>query len=428
MTASGFRILQYAFGDSELSTATIQTPSKGRSRPPRSQDSRWLNGRFVVTAAAVSALGLSNICRFPYLVSRHGGGAFVLVYLAAMVAIALPILMAELMVGRRCRVSPAECFSAVARDEGHTCRWAITGILASAAALLLLAAHAEGVGSAVSRLAGLDHRVATGAEIGWQGIFLGSSALIASKGLRSGLRPLYSRLLLVALLFLAALLAYSGSTSQELQRSLLLVFQPDFKRMTWWGVVDAGRLALLTVGVGLGAVVSYGTGISDTTSIFRASAVALLSTTALVLLGAVAALAVSASAGYHAFLLMAGLGGAIAVLNPLIEHLGGWTGLARLQAALLVGALAWAIAAAIDIAGGSPSIEWLEGVGVNLLMPGAALCGILFVGWAMSRRSTRMGLGLHPAHFFVVWRWLIRYPVPLLLSGILVLGLLELIT
>jgi NSS family neurotransmitter:Na+ symporter len=395
---------------------------------PASHDARWLNTRFVVASAAVSAMGLGNICRFPYLVSRHGGGAFVLVYLLALVALALPILMAELMVGRRGRVAPAECFGTVARDEGHSWRWGATGVIASGAGLMVLAAYAQAAGSAASLLVRAGRHPGIGFELGWQGTFLGLASLISAHGLQWGLRPLYARLLPVTLLLLAGILAYSASTTAELNRALFLVLQPDFTRLTWWGVLDAARLALLTVGVGLGAAVSYGAAISESTSILRTSLLAALSTTALVLMGAIAALSIAPSAALSGFLLLAGLGGAVAILHPLIEHVSGWTGLTRIYSGLLVGAIAWAIAAALEIAEGSPSIDWLDAVGVNLLMPGAALCGVLFVGWVMSRRSSRMGLAMRPPGLFVLWRWLIRFPLPILLGGMLLLGMVEIVS
>ena len=54
----------------------------------------------VLAAAVGSAVGLGNIWRFPYIVGRNGGGAFLIVYLAIVAIIGLPIMLGEFVIGR----------------------------------------------------------------------------------------------------------------------------------------------------------------------------------------------------------------------------------------------------------------------------------------------------------------------------------------
>ena len=61
---------------------------------------QWSSRYGFLMAAIGSAVGLGNIWRFPYLTGTNGGGAFVLIYIACAVLIALPILVAELQLGR----------------------------------------------------------------------------------------------------------------------------------------------------------------------------------------------------------------------------------------------------------------------------------------------------------------------------------------
>ena len=65
-----------------------------------SSERRWSSRLYFLLAAVGYAVGLGNVWRFPYLVGQHGGSAFVLLYLGRVVVIAIPILIAELMVGR----------------------------------------------------------------------------------------------------------------------------------------------------------------------------------------------------------------------------------------------------------------------------------------------------------------------------------------
>ena len=77
------------------------------SRPSQSIHGQWSSRWAFILAATGSAVGLGNIWKFPYITGEYGGGAFVLVYLACLVVIGLPVMMAEIMVGRRGRQNPA---------------------------------------------------------------------------------------------------------------------------------------------------------------------------------------------------------------------------------------------------------------------------------------------------------------------------------
>ena len=81
--------------------------------------SRWV----FILAAAGSAVGLGNIWKFPYLAGEYGGGAFVLIYLLAVALIGVPIMIGEIMLGRRGCRSPINTMRALAEDEGHSSRW-----------------------------------------------------------------------------------------------------------------------------------------------------------------------------------------------------------------------------------------------------------------------------------------------------------------
>ena len=66
----------------------------------------WSNRWLFVLAAAGSAVGLGNIWKFPYIAGENGGGAFVLIYLACIALVGVPIMMAEILIGRAGRASP----------------------------------------------------------------------------------------------------------------------------------------------------------------------------------------------------------------------------------------------------------------------------------------------------------------------------------
>ena len=90
---------------------------------------RW-SSRFAFLLAAVgSAVGLANIWRFPFTAGVSGGGAFVIIYLGAVLLLALPLVIAELTVGRRGAAPPPRAISAVARESGHSPNWGWMGVI-----------------------------------------------------------------------------------------------------------------------------------------------------------------------------------------------------------------------------------------------------------------------------------------------------------
>ena len=96
--------------------------------------SRWV----FILAATGSAVGLGNILRFPYLVGENGGGAFVLVYLICVVLVGVPIMMAEILLGRRGRQSPINTMSILAAEEGLSQYWQLIGWMGVIAGFIIL--------------------------------------------------------------------------------------------------------------------------------------------------------------------------------------------------------------------------------------------------------------------------------------------------
>ncbi|MYF03885.1 MAG: sodium-dependent transporter, partial [Holophagales bacterium] len=103
-------------------------------------------GRFgqlgFIFAAVGSAIGLGNIWKFPYITYANDGGSFVLVYLVAIVLICLPIMMAELIIGRITRQSPVGAFVEAARGAIGGRAWGAVGALGTLGSFILLSYYA----------------------------------------------------------------------------------------------------------------------------------------------------------------------------------------------------------------------------------------------------------------------------------------------
>ena len=66
-----------------------------------------------VLAAAGSAVGLGNLWRFPYLAAKYGGGIFLLVYIVLAVTFGFTLMVTEIAIGRKTRLSPMETFGSL---------------------------------------------------------------------------------------------------------------------------------------------------------------------------------------------------------------------------------------------------------------------------------------------------------------------------
>ena len=96
--------------------------------------SRWA----FILAATGSAVGLGNIRKFPYIAGENGGGAFVLVYVLCVAVIGVPIMISEVMLGRRGRQSPINTMRTLAEEGGLSRHWRLIGALGIAAGFLIL--------------------------------------------------------------------------------------------------------------------------------------------------------------------------------------------------------------------------------------------------------------------------------------------------
>jgi NSS family neurotransmitter:Na+ symporter len=101
----------------------------------------WSSRTTFLMAAVGAAVGLGNIWRFPYMTGTNGGGAFVLIYLSAVVLIAIPVLISETMIGRHGHMSAPVSMQKAAADVGASRNWGIVGWFGVAAAFLILQCH-----------------------------------------------------------------------------------------------------------------------------------------------------------------------------------------------------------------------------------------------------------------------------------------------
>jgi NSS family neurotransmitter:Na+ symporter len=165
----------------------------------------WSSRVTFLLAAIGAAVGLGNIWKFPYITGQNGGGAFVLVYLLAVFLVALPILIAEIAVGRWGQQSPPNAMANVASSQERSKSWSVVGWFGMLAAYLIgtyysviagwtvvyIFKNARGDFSgqdAASVSAQFDTLLASPWQmIAWHAIFMGFATFILMRGVQKGI-------------------------------------------------------------------------------------------------------------------------------------------------------------------------------------------------------------------------------------------------
>ncbi|OAD23845.1 sodium-dependent transporter family protein [Candidatus Thiomargarita nelsonii] len=120
------------------------------SREKTSIHGEWSSRLAFILAATGSAVGLGNIWKFPYVTGENGGGAFVIVYLLCIAMIGLPVMMAEVLLGKRGRSSPINTMRTLAKEGGHSRLWQLLGWVGVIAGFLILSYYSVVAGWALA--------------------------------------------------------------------------------------------------------------------------------------------------------------------------------------------------------------------------------------------------------------------------------------
>ena len=437
------------------------------------------SSRFAFVMASVGfAVGLGNIWRFPYVTGENGGSAFVVIYLLCALAIGIPCLMAELLVGRRGGGSPPRSMAVVAQESGRSKGWSIVGGMGVATAYTIAITYAVVVGWVLWYLAralsagfaGFDASIAeatfTGLLTDNQSMMLWTlvgNVIVGSiiyAGVTSGIERAVTVMMPLMFTLLVGLSIYNYFAGGFVE-TLQWLFTPDFSKVTGATFLAAIGQAFFSIGVGMGGMMTYGAYLPRDFSIARGAATIVMADTLIALLAGF----VVFPAVFHFGLDMAsgpGLifqtlpvafaqmpGGAIfAVLFfvmlavagvtsmvGLLESVTSWTkerfAISRQQSALLVvgsvttlsviSVLSYNVWESYQLMGLNFN-ELTEALYDKLLLPLAGLLVALFTGWFMHRRFSEDEL-VDDARWYGVWRWLTRFIAVPAVAIILISGL-----
>ena len=238
----------------------------------RNTSSQWQSSIGFMAAAAGSAVGLGNIWKFPYVTGENGGGTFVLFYLLCVLVLGLPIMIAEVAIGRTSQSSSVRAFRRLA---GNKSPWQIVGALGIGAGILILSFYSVVAGWGLHYLflaltnlfpqdnnpqtyvALFDSLVAsTRLNIWWHSIFMSMTIIVVLRGIRGGIEKFANWGMLGLLLLLAGLAIY-GTTLPGFKPAIAFVFGFS-NSFTWKSALEALGHAFFSLSLGIGAMLTYG--------------------------------------------------------------------------------------------------------------------------------------------------------------------------
>lgn len=410
----------------------------------------WSSRTAFILASIGCAVGLGNIWLFPYQAGANGGGAFVLIYLAAAFGLALPVLLAELMLGRRGAAAPPQGLAIVAKESGHSENWRWMGILFGGVGAMLALGFYCVVGgwtlayafkSAAGQLQNLDAAASTqmfrdlsatpGAILPSAIAFTLLTIFISSRGVHAGLEKAVKFMMPALFVMLVAMVVYAAVIG-DFSKAVQFLFAPDFSKIDSKVVLAALGTSFFSVSVGITNMMAYGSYVEKSTNLPRSAAIVVVADTTVALLAGLAIFPIVFMAGlepagggglafeslpiafgqipggmifgtiFFVLLFFAALTSSIGMLEPPVSWLCDSFGFTRKKAALIAGAMAFVLVmtAALSfnvLSGFQPlgNIAVFEGkivfevivyVVTQVIMPAGGILVTLFAGWIVQRK------------------------------------------
>jgi NSS family neurotransmitter:Na+ symporter len=444
---------------------------------PRSiWSSRWA---FILVTVG-SAVGLGNIWRFPYMTGAQGGSAFVLIYLLCVALVGLPLLMAEILIGRRGKGNPVAAMLHVAEENGASAAWGLLGWVGVLGALLILSYYSvvagwiidymyqaiSGVTVATPEMAaqGFNALLADPLRlVFWHTLFLVLTVGVVARGVISGIERA-SLLMLPALFIILLFLVFWGAVVGDMRAAWHFMFDFKPEQVTGTVVLSAMGHAFFSLSLGMGAVMAYGSYLDKAASIARNSFWIVLADTLVGLLAGLAIFSLTFAHGLDAdsgpglifqtlplvfthmpggrlvgtlfflLVLFAAWTSAISLVEPFVAWATERLGVRRVLAAWSTGFAVWLLGVAVCLSFNDWS-NWtlfdlnlfnqLDFLTNRIIMPLSGLAIALFVGWVMTRKNTQDEIRLSP-RYFQLWRQVLRYVTVLAIVLVFVYRLLDL--
>lgn len=420
-----------------------------------------------ILAAAGSAVGLGNIWKFPYITGENGGGAFVIIYLLAVVFIGFSIMLSEMLIGYIAKKDTVSSFEELAPPNRNF--WKYAGFQAFTG-LLIMTFYSVVIGwiihYVVVSFVALPSSVQE-AEVAfthmltsdvWTQLFYHTLSFIfityiVTKGIKGGIEKLNLILMPLLMLILFSMFAYA-LTLDAFSQAVSFMFVADWSKINSESFVSAIGHAFFTLSLGMGAIMTYSASLEkDSNLVKNALWVILLDTTIAIVAGLMlftflyqygsapakgpGLVFISLPAVFYEMglignvfaiiffisLAFAGLTSSVSIVEPTVQYLISRYNQSRLKASLIIGIAFYligilALLSNIDIfkeslTFGSKNIfDWLDFITASVLLPLGGFIMAIFVGYVVDKNRIVAILKPHLGITFEAWYFSIRYITP----------------
>jgi len=441
----------------------------------------WSSGSTFILAAVGAAVGLGNIWKFPFVVGVSGGGAFVLVYLGCVLFIAVPILIAELWIGRAGGHSPPIAMANVAKQAGRSGPWSLVGYMAMLVGYLIATYYSviagwtlayifkagSGFGDAAPAAVAqqFDDLLADPqALITWHTAFMIIALFIVGRGLKNGIEKVVTVLMPTLFAMLLLMIGYAA-VEGDFARGASFLFSADFSKIDGRTILVAIGQAFFSISVAMGLLMTYGSYVPKNVSLTKSALIIAGADTLVALLaglmifplvfgnnlnpgegpGLIFKTLPAAFAGmpggtvfgvvFFILLAFAAVTSLIAIIEPIVRFAEGKWNMRRRNGVLVFGTLAWAIGlltvfsfniwsdvtplGQFSTFEGKTMFDLIDYFTANLMMPLGGILMALFVGWRIKPSVLAEDLSFGNTVLFNIWLWMIRVVVPLAVLWVL---------
>ena len=425
----------------------------------------WIGKWTFILAATGSAVGLGNIWGFPYKAGTNGGGAFVLIYLLCIVMIGVPIMISEIIIGRRAGNSPINAMKRTALDSNSSSLWQFVGWSGITAGVLILSFYSVIAGICLNYIfiaASSNEFLSSSEQFGsviespanllfWHSVFMLLTFLIVSAGVKNGI----GRMVKILMPMLGALLIFMviyAIFNGAFIKALSFLFAPDFSSVTSETFLSAMGQAFFSLSLGMGSIMAYGAYMPKDQKVVPTSfTVASLDTLVAMLAGLaifpiIFAFNLEPNSGpglvfvsmlsafnqmqfgqligpiFFILLSIAALSSSISLLEPGVAFLSEEGYLSRKNSALAISLFAWSLGIGtalsfntlsdFELISGKNFLDSLDFIANQILLPFGGMMIAIFVGWFMKKELIINEIGYVNLIIYKLWRFFIKFIAP----------------
>ena len=425
----------------------------------------WIGKWTFILAATGSAVGLGNIWGFPYKAGTNGGGAFVLIYLGCILIIGIPIMISEIILGRKAGNSPINAMRLVALDSNRSSSWQIVGWSGIFAGILILSFYSVIAGicinyifisaissGSISSPEQFTNVISSPANlIFWHSLFMILTALIVSAGIKDGIGKMV-KILMPLLGFLMIFMVVYSIINGDFSKAMSFLFAPDFSNVTSDTLLQAMGQAFFSLSLGMGSIMAYGAYMPKDQKVVSTSfTVASLDTLIAVLAGLaifpiIFAFNLEPNSGpglvfvsmlsafnqmqfgqfigplFFILLSVAALSSSISLLEPGVAYLSEENILSRKRSAEIISFFVWilGIGSALsfniwsdfNLIGDKNFLDSMDFIANQILLPLGGMLIAIFVGWFMKESLIKDELGSINKFLYLLWRFFVKFIAP----------------